>query len=150
MNNEEVRNVEIYRRKVHYYETDQMKIVHHSNYIRWFEEARIDYLEKIGLSMPVIEQNGVQIPVLSVTSNYRTMTRFGDEVMVGMKIEKYNGIKMQISYEIKDSATGEIKNTGNSEHCFLDMQGQVISLKKTHPQMHELLEKYVGKSTCLN
>ena len=150
MNNEEVRNVEIYRRKVHYYETDQMKIVHHSNYIRWFEEARIDYLEKIGLSMPVIEQNGVQIPVLSVTSNYRTMTRFGDEVMVGMKIEKYNGIKMQISYEIKDSTTGEIKNTGNSEQCFLDMQGQVISLKKTHPQMHELLEKYVGKSTCLN
>ena len=42
------RNMEAYKRKVHYYETDQMGIVHHSNYIRWFEEARIDFLEKIG------------------------------------------------------------------------------------------------------
>lgn len=38
-----------YQHKVQYYETDQMGIVHHSNYIRWFEEARTDYMEKMGM-----------------------------------------------------------------------------------------------------
>ena len=37
-----------YIRRVNYYETDKMGITHHSNYVRWMEEARIDFLEKIG------------------------------------------------------------------------------------------------------
>lgn len=144
---EKLENIKIYRRKVHYYETDQMAIVHHSNYIRWFEEARIDFLEQIGLPMSEIERQKVQIPVLSVTSHYKTMTRFEDEVLVGMKIEKYNGIKLCISYEIKDAKTQEIRNIGSSEHCFLDENGKVISLKKTHPDMHSLLELYINCGT---
>lgn len=44
-----------YTHKAQYYETDQMGIVHHSNYIRWFEEARVDFFEKIGCSYKDIE-----------------------------------------------------------------------------------------------
>lgn len=139
--------MEIYTRKVHYYETDQMGIVHHSNYIRWFEEARIDMLDKMGLPMDKIEQLGVQIPVLSVTCNYRNMTRFNDIVSVGLNIEKYNGIKMKISYEIRNIKTNEITNTGSSEHCFLDMKGNIVSIKKSFPQMHEIFIKNEGLST---
>ena len=136
-----------YKHKVQYYETDQMSIVHHSNYIRWFEEARIDFLEQIGMNMEEIERNGVQIPVLSVSSNYRSMVRFGDKVYVGLKIEKYNGIKLQISYRITDAKTNELRNEGESSHCFLDLNGQVISLIKHNIKMHETLEKYVNSST---
>jgi acyl-CoA thioester hydrolase len=139
--------MEAYKRKVHYYETDQMGIVHHSNYIRWFEEARIDFLEKIGLEMSVIEERGVQIPVLSVASNYRQMTRFGEEFEVRMTVEKYNGIKMSISYEVVGTKDNVIKNTGTSEHCFIDMTGKIISLKKSHPDMHMILEKQIGFTT---
>lgn len=136
-----MKEISAYKHKVQYYETDQMAIVHHSNYIRWFEEARIDFLEQIGLSMQEIEKNGVQIPVLSVASEYRSMVRFGDEVYVGLKIEKYNGIKLEISYKITDVKTGELRNEGRSSHCFLDMDGKVISLKKYNLEMHEMLEK---------
>ena len=139
--------MEAYKRKVHYYETDQMGIVHHSNYIRWFEEARIDFLERIGLTMVEIEKCGVQIPVLSVQSNYRQMTRFGEEVEVRMTVEKYNGIKMYITYEIVGTKDNDVKNTGFSEHCFIDMEGKIVSLKKTHPNLHEILEKQVGFTT---
>ena len=147
MSKGKVQAVQAYKRKVYYYETDQMGIVHHSNYIRWFEEARIDFLEKIGLTMSTIEANGVQIPVLSVTSNYRQMTRFGEEFEVRMTVEKYNGIKMTITYEVVDTAEGVVKNTGISEHCFIDLEGKVISLKKSHPDMHAVLEKQIGFST---
>ena len=47
-----------YLHKVQYYETDQMGFVHHANYLRWFEEARLDFLEQIGLPYPMMEEKG--------------------------------------------------------------------------------------------
>ena len=44
-----------YTHKVNYYETDKMGITHHSNYIRWMEEARIDFLESIGFGYDKLE-----------------------------------------------------------------------------------------------
>ncbi|MBQ2980821.1 MAG: acyl-CoA thioesterase [Lachnospiraceae bacterium] len=132
-----------YVHKVQYYETDKMSIVHHSNYIRWFEEARIDWLEKAGCHMKTIEDAGVLIPVLSVTCNYHSMVRFGDNVIVKTKVESFNGAKVVFSYEIVDEATGEKKNTGSSTHCFIDGDGKLISLKKYNVEMYEKLKGFV-------
>ncbi|MFQ9127202.1 MAG: acyl-CoA thioesterase [Butyricicoccaceae bacterium] len=64
--------------KVQYYETDGMGIVHHSNYIRWFEEARVDLLEQLGFGYDRIEAEGYSGPVLEVACQYKTMSRFGE------------------------------------------------------------------------
>ena len=130
-----------YVHKVQYYETDKMAIVHHSNYIRWFEEARIDWLSQIGCTMESIEADGVLIPVMSVTCNYHSMVHFGDNVIVKLKVEKFNGIKIEIAYEIVDEKTGELRTTGTSSHCFIDNEGKLLSLKKSRPEMYEKLRK---------
>ena len=52
-----------YSREVFYYETDQMGIVHHSNYVRWLEEARIDFMKQIGISYAAMEEMGILIPM---------------------------------------------------------------------------------------
>lgn len=134
---ERVKEMKDYIHKVQYYETDQMAIVHHSNYIRWFEEARVDWLEQIGYPMEKVEAEGVLIPVLSVTCNYHAMVHFGDNVIVKLKVEKFNGIKIEMVYELIDEKTGELKTTGRSSHCFIDKQGKVMSLKKSRPEMYE-------------
>ncbi len=128
-----------YIHKVQYYETDKMAVVHHSNYIRWFEEARVHWLEQIGCPMQDIEADNVISPVMSVTCNYHSMVRFGDEVIVKLQVNKFNGIKLEISYEIVDKATGELRTTGCSEHCFIDGDGKLLSLKKHRPEMYEKL-----------
>ena len=56
---------------VYYYETDRMGIVHHSNYIRWFEEARLDWMKQIGWDYKSIEDDNIIIPVLSVAAEYK-------------------------------------------------------------------------------
>ena len=61
-----------YDHKVQYYETDGMGIVHHSNYIRWFEEARVDLLEQLGFGYDRIEEAGYSGPVLEVSCQYKT------------------------------------------------------------------------------
>lgn len=76
----------IYDRSINYYETDQMGIVHHSNYIRYFEEARLDMMEQVGLSYAAMEEHGLIIPVLSVACEYIKPVLFGEKVQIHTRL----------------------------------------------------------------
>ena len=69
------------------------------------------------------------------------MVRFGDTVEIYLKITDYNGVKLSLSYEVKDKETGVLRCEGESSHCFLGRDGRPVSLKKTHPEYHEILKK---------
>lgn len=127
----------VYKHKVQYYETDQMKIVHHSNYIRWFEEARIDYMEQIGMPYNEMEEKEIISPVLGVEAEYLRMVHFGDTVSISVSVREYNGIKLAISYEVMDEKTGMVHCRGITRHCFLNSKGRPISLKRNYPYYHE-------------
>ena len=97
-----------YEHNAKYYETDQMGIVHHSNYIRWMEEARMDMMEQLGIPYRKMEEEGIISPVVSVSCEYRSMTHFSDTVLIETKITKYNGIRLDLEYKITDKNTGEL------------------------------------------
>jgi len=124
--------------RAQYYETDQMGIVHHSNYIRWFEEARTDYMRRIGYPYKRMEEEKIICPVLEVACKYRQMVHFEDEVCIEAKISAFNGVKLCMEYKIYDKQTQEVKTTGSSAHCFLDESGRPISLKRSHPAIYEV------------
>ncbi|MGN0322141.1 MAG: acyl-CoA thioesterase [Oliverpabstia sp.] len=128
-----------YVHKVQYYETDQMGCVHHSNYIRWFEEARTDYLAFIGMDYKGMEDAGILSPVLTVQAEYRSMCRYGDSVDIQVKMTKYNGIRICLEYQILDKADGTLRCRGESSHCFLNRDGKPVSLKKVHPEWDKKL-----------
>ena len=130
---------EIYSHKVQYYETDKMGIVHHSNYIRWFEEARVYYLDKIGASYKMVEDMGFTGPVLSVNCEYKKSCTFGDTVLIDVKLVELGNVRFKIKYEIMDSETKEIRAIGETTHCFLDSSGKVVSIKKKLPEVYERL-----------
>jgi acyl-CoA thioester hydrolase len=134
-----------YLRKPHYYETDQMGIIHHSNYIRWFEEARVDLLEWLKLPYQVIEEAGIIIPVLAVSCTYKGMVRYGDKVKINVFVENYTGTRFEFRYELVNLTTNQVATTGTSSHCFLSKEHQrLISLKKKFPEFHEIFENYVN------
>ena len=126
--------MEVYRHKTQYYETDQMGIIHHSNYIRWFEEARTDFLEKLGMGYDKMEAEGIISPVLSVSCEYRTMTHFGETVAVAVALTKYNGVRLELEYTVTNADSGEVRAVGTSEHCFLDREGNILCLKRCSPE----------------
>lgn len=142
-----MKRVRPYEHKVQYYETDQMKVVHHSNYIRWFEEARTNFMERMGLGYDEMEKRGIMSPVLEVQANYLKMIRFGDTVSIKSEIKTYNGIKLIIGYQIKSKQTGLVHCTGETKHCFLNEQMKPISLKKECEEFHNLFMEYVDKET---
>ena len=127
----------IYEHKVQYYETDQMKVVH-SNYIRWFEECRIEMMEQGGLGYEKMEEAGIMCPVVSVCCHYESMTKFGEVVEISPTIEKFNGIRLVISYEVREKQTKELRCTGESSHCFLGRKGHPVNLKKASPDFYTM------------
>lgn len=133
----------VYVREVNYYETDMMKIVHHSNYIRWFEEARTYLLDCLGYPYARIEEEGIMIPVLSVSCEYKMPCRFGEKVHIFTKLAEYNGIRMKLCYEIWDEEHTELRVTGTSSHCFVDSNFRPVSIKRQIPEMHEIYMNYL-------
>lgn len=129
-----------YAHKTQYYETDQMGVIHHSNYIRWFEEARVDMLEQLELGYADMEAAGIVIPVLAVSCEYKKMTRFGETVEIGVRLTSLSGVKFSIEYEVKEQRTGELRCTGETRHCFLNKEGKPLNMKKTYPEIFEALE----------
>ena len=118
----------VYRRKAQYHETDQMGIIHHSNYVKWMEEARMDLMDQMGLSYKQMEEMEIISPVLSIAVEYHSMVHFDDTVVIQTKLVKYNGIKMEVEYVMTDKETGELRTTARSSHCFLNRSGKPISL----------------------
>lgn len=128
--------MEVCKHLVQYYETDKMGCVHHSNYIRWMEEARVFFLSEINLPYDKLEEMGIISPVVTVEFNYKYPAKFNDLVYIKLKLTQYNGIKMIFDYEMV-STNGTIYGTGHSKHCFIDETGKPISLKITYPSIHE-------------
>lgn len=127
-----------YRRKVQYYETDQMGVVHHSNYIRWFEEARLYMMDQAGIGYAWMEEQGIISPVLSVSAEYLRMVYFGGSVTVKAYIKEYNGIKLTVGYQVTDERTGMVHCRGETKHCFLNKKGRPISLKRECAKLHRI------------
>lgn len=130
--------------KAQYYETDQMGVIHHSNYIRWFETARMDYMDQMGISYKKMEEDGIIVPVLSASCNYRKMTHFGETVLVSASIKSYNGIRLVLTYEVRDKATGALNADGETGHCFLDKNGNILSLKKAAPETDRIFREFAA------
>ncbi|MFA7636563.1 MAG: acyl-CoA thioesterase [Monoglobales bacterium] len=134
----------IYTHKVHYYETDKMGITHHSNYIRWMEEARIAHLREIGLSFKSIEEMGYISPVVSLSVKYLSPTTFDDEILIETRLSKYSGVTLEVAYIMKNAADDTIVAKAKSKHCFIK-DNQICSLERDGAEMDKILKMVLDK-----
>lgn len=129
--------------KINYYETDKMGITHHSNYIRFMEEARLDFLEKIGYPMTRIEADGITSPVVSIKCDYKRPSTFGNKLEIEVSITQYTGVKLTFSYIMKNIDTNETVAIASSVHCFLNPNGKPVPLKKYFQDLDDLLRRKI-------
>lgn len=86
--------------RVRYAETDQMQYVYHGNFATYFEVARTESLRTLGLSYKEFEQQGVFMPVLNLSINYKTPARYDDLLAVETIIHKLPGVRIHFAYRI--------------------------------------------------
>ncbi len=127
-----------YARKVYYYETDKMGIVHHSNYIRYMEEARVAAMDEIGCGFRSLEEKGFSSPVVEVECRYLQPLRFDDEFTVGVRGRCSTSAVFELFYEI--TCGDALCATGRSSHCFVK-NGRPVNLKKEMKDFVYALER---------
>ena len=126
-----------YRHEVKYYETDRMGITHHSNYIRFMEEARIDWLDQLGYGFDRMEAEGIVSPVVSASCNYKKTTTFKDMIEVEVKVKNLSEVKLIIAYTMR--VGDKVVATGETVHCFFD-GGRPAVIADRFPTLYEAMK----------
>ena len=126
-----------FAREINYYETDRMGVVHHSNYIRFLEEARCDWLKNIDMPFELLEENGITIPVLEVKCVYKYHVTFGDTIIIKPYAKEYSGVRMEIGYDVIDKKTGKTVLIAETKHCFTNKNLKPINLKKYNKEFSD-------------
>ena len=123
-----------------------MGIVHHSNYIRWFEEARVNLLEQLGFGYDRIEEAGYSGPVLEVSCQYKTMSKFGETVRIEASITQYNGVRMTLHYDVCDKAQQHLTLYRRQPPLLYQPEGKPAILKRCWPGLTRHWLQILSKS----
>ena len=128
----------MYQHYVQYYETDKMGVTHHSNYIRFMEEARVEFFKGIGFDYFEFEKKGMISPVVGLNNiKYKRPSTAGDTIDIEVAVKSITSVVFTIQYIMKIKDT--VIFTGESDHCVLGKDGKIIPLNDKH--IKEFTEK---------
>ncbi|MEP5339489.1 MAG: thioesterase family protein [Algibacter sp.] len=105
--------------RVRYGETDQMGVVYHGNYALYLEMGRIEWLRKLGISYKDMEENGIMLPVVSLSINYKKSVGYDDVINVKTQLKNRPSAKIEFEYEITNE-NGAILTTASTILVFID------------------------------
>ena len=107
--------------RVRYSETDQMRVVYHGNYAQYFEVGRVEWLRNKGISYKWMEENGIMLPVVSLSMNYKKPAHYDELLTLKTILKNKTSVKIEFDYELYNESD-ELLTTGNSILVFVDMK----------------------------
>ena len=113
--------------RVHFYDTDEMGVVHHANYIRWFETGRVEYLRSIGITLTEMMSDGILFPITEIRAKYIHAAKFDDDLELETTALEMNKVKMEFKYKIRRKSDGLILVKGYSQNVFTNAATGKIS-----------------------
>ena len=123
----------MYQHVVQYYETDRMGVTHHSNYIRFMEEARLEFFKNLGYDYLDFEKMGVFSPVVALNNiHYKKSSTAGDVLDIEVSIKSMNTVTFTVAYVMKNKEV--VVFTGESEHCLISREGRILPLNNKQTQ----------------
>lgn len=127
--------------RVIYADTDAMGIVYHTNYIKWFECGRNEFLRQIGYPYYRLEKEGVWLPVAGVTCEYKYPAQYDDIIVIKTWIKDLGAATVVMAYEIFNKETGKLLVTGTTRHGITTPTLKPIKLKKVNPDLYYRLSE---------
>ena len=113
---------------VRFVETDMMGVVHHSNYLVWFEAARVAWMDAAGMPYVEVAAGGNHFAVTGVAVEYRASARFGDIVRVIVGLSQLRSRQVTFAYTVMNARDGTLLSTGHTEHICVDLAGRMAKI----------------------
>ena len=104
--------------RVKFFDTDTFGIVHHSNYIRWFETGRVEFLRALGIDLNELMSDGILFPIIEVSAKFHAPAKFDDELEIETTAEALTKAKMKFNYAIRKCGEEKILAEGMSTNVF--------------------------------
>ncbi len=114
--------------KVRFVETDLMGVVHHSNYFRWFEMGRVEYLRQAGVFLTELMADGIVFPITHVECQYRASAKFDDIILIETTLKEVSPVKMVFTYQVVRQEGKVLLATGSTQNVFTDQNGKIVRL----------------------
>jgi len=126
-----------YKYKVKYYETDMQGIVHHSNYLRYLENAREELIENfLGMTSLDFGEMGIFYVIREATTKFIYPIKFGDDLSINVRLAGYNGVKLTHEYEF--IVNGNVHATAKTVMVSIDkLTFKPFSVRKRFLALHE-------------
>lgn len=118
--------------KVRFVETDLMGVVHHSNYFRWFEMARVEYLRAGNVLLPELIAAGIVFPITDVQCKYRQSAHFDEMIRIEATLVEFSRAKMCFSYRVMRDMDNMLLAEGSTQNVFTDKKGRVTRLPQIY------------------
>lgn len=129
------------RIKVRYVETDQMGIVHHSNYYAYFEVGRGDFIQECGISYNDMENMGVVMPLVDSYCKYIEGAKYDENLIIETYIEKLSPVKVIFNYNVVRERDKKTISKGKTTLAFVNKSFKIINLKKLYPEIWDKMQK---------
>lgn len=113
---------------VRFVETDAMGVVHHSNYLVWFEAARVHWMDVAGIPYAQVAAGGNHFAVTAAGVEYRAPARFGDVVRVTVTLAQLRSRQVRFEYVVENAASGVLLATGYTQHICVDLDGHMAKI----------------------
>ena len=127
---------------VRYQETDQMGVAHHSVYPVWFEVGRTAFIKDYGLPYGKMESDGLYLPIIGLTCDFKSFSRFEDELDIKIRISNVTGSRLCFIYEVlKDQ---RLVAVGTTSHIYANRLLKPVNLRKYMPDAYRLFRRIAG------
>ncbi len=114
--------------RIYYEDTDCGGVVYYANYLKYFERARTEYLEKRGLFVAGLLQEGTQFMVVYVELDYRSPARYGETLSLDTKLVGRGKATVTFAHVVREKISGRVVVEGSATLCAVDLQGKVKRL----------------------
>lgn len=125
--------------RVNFYDTDAMEVVHHANYIRWFEIGRVEFLRAVGITLNDLMAAGYVFPITDVSARFVAPGRFDDELVIVTRPTALTKVKMAFDYEVRRVADDVLLVLGHTQNVFTSRETGRIA--KLPAEFYEKLQK---------
>lgn len=132
----------VVKERVRFVDTDMMGVVHHSNYFRWFEIARVAYLEQAGVKLLDLLNKGYNVPVSDVRCSYKESAKYDDELAIYARMLELNRAKMVFSYQVRRVEDNALLAEGVTRNVFTNKEGKIRRLPDDY---YEALKAFFAK-----
>lgn len=117
------------RIRVIYGDTDQMGVVYHANYFRYFELSRMEYFHARGGSYREMEREGLMLPVVEATAFYKSPARYEDMLRVRPRVSEVKRVSLTFTYEVfREGGSDTPLCTGRTVHACVNREGKPTRL----------------------